>query len=203
MEQSVHVLIFDGLADWEPALALAVLRDNGLPVTTVGFSRDPVTTSAGLRVTPDLAWEEVRIAKVKLLLLPGGDAWQRSEYPTAAFESTLRKLLDAKIPVAAICGATVALARAGVFEGRAHTSNDPQWLSAIAPEYPGRELYKDELVVRQDGLITAPGTAPVEFAREVIAELGAMPADKIGAWFTLFKTGRMPAGVDPARLFDQ
>lgn len=203
MEQSVHTLVFDGLADWEPALALAVLRDNGLPITTVGFTRDTVTTAAGMRIVPDLSWEEVRIAKVKLLLIPGGDAWQRSEYPTAAFESTLKKLLEAKVPVAAICGATVALARAGAFEGRPHTSNDAHWLSSIAPEYRGRELYRDELVVRQDGLITAPGTAPVEFAREVISELGAMPEDKIGAWFTLFKTGRMPAGVDPARLFDQ
>ena len=201
MEQSVHVLVFDGLADWEPALALAVLRDNGLPITTVGFSRDVVTTAAGLRVVPDLSWEEVRIAKVKLLILPGGDAWQRSEYPTAAFESTLKKLLDAKVPVAAICGATVGLARAGAFEGRAHTSNDAAWLKSIAPDYAGRDLYRDELVVHQDGLITAPGTAPVEFAREVIAELDAMPSDKLGAWFTLFKTGRMPAGVDPARLF--
>lgn len=201
MEKSVHVLVFDGLADWEPALALAMLRDHGIPITTVGFSTDVVTTAAGLRVVPDIAWEQVVVENVKLLLLPGGDAWQRGEYPTAAFEQTLEALVAAKVPLAAICGATVALARAGTFAGRAHTSNDARWLQSIATDYRGQDQYRDELVVRADGLITAPGTAPVEFAREVIAELGAMPSDKLSDWFTLFKTGRMPAGVDPARLF--
>ncbi|MDB4972966.1 MAG: glutamine amidotransferase [Myxococcaceae bacterium] len=203
MEKSVHVLVFDGLADWEPALALAMLRDHGIAITTVGFSRDIVTTAAGLRIVPDLSWEEVEVAKVRLLVLPGGDAWQRGEYPTAAFEQTLEALVQAKVPVAAICGATVALARAGTFEGRAHTSNDRGWLQSIVTDYRGRDQYRDELVVHADGLITAPGTAPVEFAREVIAELDAMPKDKLGAWFSLFKTGRMPEGVDPAQLFEQ
>jgi putative intracellular protease/amidase len=203
MDKSVHVLVFDGLADWEPALALAMLRDSGIPITTVGFSREIITTSAGMRIVPDLAWSELEVAKVKLLLLPGGDSWQRGEYPTAAFEQTLHALIAEKVPVAAICGATVALARAGTFEGRAHTSNDAKWLQAIAAEYKGSDQYRDELVVHADGLITAPGTAPVEFAREIIAELGAMPEDKLGDWFTLFKTGRLPVGVDPAQIFAQ
>lgn len=201
MEQSVYVAVFDGLADWEPGLALAVLRDAGRAVRTVGFTREPVTTAAGMRILPDLSWEELERTQVGLLLLPGGDAWQRHEYPVAAVEHTLRALREAKVPIAAICGATVALARAGIFAGRAHTSNDRRWLSAIVPNYPGHELYKVELAVRDAGLITAPGSAPVEFAREVIAELDAMPKDKLALWFTLFKTGRLPEGVDPAQLF--
>jgi len=203
MEQSVHVLVFDGLADWEPALALAALRDAGIPVKTVGFTRDPVTTAAGLRIVPDLAWDELDPAQIKLLLLAGGDGWQANEYPVKAFEERLKSLLDAKIPVAAACGATVALARAGVFEGRAHTSNSQTWLTGIVPDYAGRELYRDELAVREDGLITATGAAPVDFAREVITELSAMPQEKIGPWFTLFKTGRLPEGVSPAQIFAQ
>ncbi len=203
MEPSIHVLVFDGLADWEPALALAALGDAGLAVRSVGFTHDLVTSAAGLRVMPDRSWEELEPAQVKLLVLPGGDSWQRGEYPAPAFERTLRALLEAKVPVAAICGATVALARAGVLAGRAHTSNGARWLASIVPDYPGRELYRDELAVRDGGLITAAGTAPVEFAREIIDELEAMPKDKIAPWFTMFKTGRLPAGVDAAQLFAQ
>lgn len=203
MEQSVHVLVFDGLADWEPALALAALRDAGIPVKTVGFTRDPITTAAGMRLVPDLAWDELDPAQIKLLLLAGGDGWAAKEYPVKAFEERIKGLLDAKVPVAAACGATVALARAGLFEGRPHTSNSLQWLSGIVPDYPGQELYRDELAVRTDGLITATGAAPVDFAREVITELRAMPEDKLGPWFTLFKTGRLPEGVEPAQIFAQ
>jgi putative intracellular protease/amidase len=201
MEQSVHVLILDGLADWEPALALAALRDEGVPVTTVGFTRDVVTTTAGLRVVPDISLEELDVATVKLLMLPGSDGWLRNEYPVALFEQKLKALLDAKVPVAAICGATVALARAGVFEGKAHTSNDARWLSAMVPDYLGHALHRDELSVREDGLITAAGTAPVEFARDVLAQLQAMPEERLAHWFTTFKTGRIPEGVEPAQLF--
>ena len=40
MKQTVHVLVFDGLADWEPAHALCELRRSGkFDVRSVGFSR--------------------------------------------------------------------------------------------------------------------------------------------------------------------
>ena len=201
MEQAVHVVVFDGLPDWEPALALAAVRDASIPVKSVGFNSEPVITAAGLRIVPDLALDEVDVSKVKLLVVPGGDLWQASAYPVSAFEALLRQLFEAKVPVAAICGGTIPLARAGLLAGRPHTSNDPRWLSSIVPAYAGHDLYRNELSVREDGLITAPGSAPVEFAREVLGELDAMPAEKLGHWFTLFKTGRMPEGVDPAQLF--
>lgn len=203
MEQAVHVVVFDGLPDWEPALALAALRDASIPVRTVGFSSEPVIAAAGLRVVPDLALEEVNPARVKLLVVPGGDHWEASGYPVSAFENLLKQLAEAHVPVAAICGATVALARAGTFAGKAHTGNGRKWLQSIVPTYVGQELYRDELAVRDDGLITAPGSAPVEFAREVVRELGAMPEDRLEHWFTLFKTGRLPEGVDAAQIFTE
>jgi putative intracellular protease/amidase len=202
MEQAVYVVVFDGLPDWEPALALAALRDASIPVKSVGFTSEPVITAAGLRIVPDLALEEIDPAMVKLLVIPGGDLWRASAYPVSAFEGLLRQLFEMKVPVAAICGGTIPLARSGFLAGRPHTSNDARWLQAIVPDYAGQELYKNELSVREGGLITAPGSAPVEFAREVLGELDAMPADKLGHWFTLFKTGRMPTGVDPAQLFN-
>ncbi|MET0339970.1 MAG: DJ-1/PfpI family protein [Polyangiales bacterium] len=203
MEQAVHVVVFDGLPDWEPALALAALRDASIPVRTVGFTSEPVITAAGMRVVPDLALEEIDPTRVKLLIVPGGDHWEASGYPVSAFESLLAQLRTANVPVAAICGATVALARAGSFEGKAHTGNGRQWLKSIVPSYAGEDLYQEELAVRQDGLITAPGSAPVEFAREVIRELDAMPQDRLEHWFTLFKTGRLPEGVDAAQIFTE
>jgi hypothetical protein len=56
MKQTVHVLVFDGLADWEPAHALCELRRSGkFDVRSVGFSPQPVITMAGLKVAPDLS----------------------------------------------------------------------------------------------------------------------------------------------------
>ncbi|HEX5659726.1 MAG TPA: DJ-1/PfpI family protein [Polyangiales bacterium] len=200
MTPAVHLVLIDGLADWEPAYALPALRQSGYDVITVGFTPDPVITLSGLRVTPDIQWDE--LTDSKLVVLPGSDGWSRNEYPVEKFQHKLASLLSAKVPVAAICGATVAVARAGAFEGRQHTSNDQGWLQHEAPDYSGADGYrKDELAVRDRGLISAAGSAPVEFAREIIAELDAMPKEKLEIWFALFKTGRLPASVDANRFF--
>jgi putative intracellular protease/amidase len=194
--------LIDGLADWEPAYALPALRQSGYDVITVGFTPDAVTTLAGLRVTPDMQWDALDPAASKLVVLPGSDGWARNEYPVEKFQHKLSALLSANLPVAAICGATVAVARAGGFEGRNHTSNDQLYLSEQAPHYKGADKYrKDELAVSDRGLISAAASGPVEFAREIISELDAMPKDKLEIWFALFKTGRLPASVDPARFF--
>ncbi len=200
MTPAVHLVLIDGLADWEPAYALPALRQSGYDVKTVGFTPDPVTTLSGLRVTPDMQWDA--LAESTLVVLPGSDAWERNEYPVEKFQSKLGSLLSANVPVAAICGATVAVARAGGFEGRQHTSNDQGWLQHQAPDYKGADKYrKDELAVRDRGMISAAASAPVEFAREIIAQLEAMPKDKLEIWCALFKTGRLPSSVDAQRFF--
>jgi putative intracellular protease/amidase len=189
---AVHVLVFDGLADWEPGHALAELRrSGGLPVRAVGFTADAVTTMGGLRILPELPLEAVRPDEVRLLLLPGGDLWE-GDYPRSALEALLGTLAGAGIPIAAICGATLALARAGLLDDRRHTSNDPEYLAQHAPGYRGRRLYVPELAARDRGVITASGLGNVEFAREIFEELGVLsPADRL-LWFEMFKHGTLP-----------
>jgi hypothetical protein len=48
MNPAVHVLVFEGFADWEPAYALAELRrSGGLDVVTLGFTDAPVRSMGG------------------------------------------------------------------------------------------------------------------------------------------------------------
>jgi putative intracellular protease/amidase len=189
---AVHTLVFDGFADWEPAFALAELRrSGGLEVVSVGYTREVVRSMGGLRVAPDRVLDEVIPAGVRLFLLPGGDAWE-GDYPRAAVGRTLRAMGDAGVPVAAICGATIAAARAGLLDDRAHTSNERAYLEQHAPEYRGSARYVDELAVRDRGVITASGAAPVDFAREIFEELGIMSEADRPVWYHLFKHGRMP-----------
>ncbi len=90
MDRAIHVVAFDGYADWEPALALAELRRSaGAQVVTVGFSREPITSMGGLRVQIDRALDDVRSDEVGLLILPGGDCWEQGRYPVAAIERLL------------------------------------------------------------------------------------------------------------------
>ena len=189
---AVHVLVFDGLADWEAAHALAELRrSGGLAVVAVGFTADAVTTMGGLRILPDLALSAVAPSDVRFLLLPGGDMWE-GEHPWDALDALLRALTAKGIPVAAICGATLALARLGLLDDRRHTSNAPEYLAQHAPSYKGSRFYLPELAVRDGGVITASGLGCVEFAREIFEELGVLGPDDRSLWFEMFKHGRVP-----------
>lgn len=189
---AVHVLVFDGFADWEPAFALAELRrSGGLEVVTVGFSPAPVRSMGGLSVVPDCVLEGLDPSTVRLLLLPGGDLWEGA-YPEPAVTRAITAMHEAGVPIAAICGATIAAARAGLLEDRAHTSNERGYLDAHAPGYRGEARYVDALAVRDRGVVTASGLGPVEFAREIFDELGVFSESDRPLWFHLFKHGRMP-----------
>jgi putative intracellular protease/amidase len=189
---TVHVLVFDGFADWEPAYALAELRRSGKrSVVAVGFEAKPVTSMGGLRVVPDRKLRDVRASDVEILIIPGGDLWEGS-YPEADLNTVLTDLVTAKVPIAAICGATLAVARAGLLNDRRHTSNMPGYIAEHVPAYYGAAFYEPVPAVNDKGVITASGLAPIEFAREIFKQLRVFsPADE-DLWFNAFKHGRLP-----------
>jgi putative intracellular protease/amidase len=192
MTRKVHLLIFDGFADWEPAHALAELRrTGGLDVVAVGFTERPVTSMGGLRVLPYITVDDVNPAAVRILILPGGEMWERAA-PSAALVGLLRQLEGSGIPIAAICAATLAAAHAGLLDSRRHTSNGREYLADAVPGYTGAELYLNELAVRDRGVVTASGVGSVEFAREIMAELGVLGEADRALWYDLFKYGKLP-----------
>lgn len=189
----VYVLVFDGFADWEPALTLAELRRSGKrEIVVVGFNVSPVVSMGGLRVLPSRQLADVAADEVGLLLLPGGDLWESGDYPQSALSALLRQLEVRKIPIAAICGGALALARAGLLNDRRHTSTVPGDLNAAA-EYSGAAHYVATPAVTDRGVITASGLASVDFAREVLATLEIFSTSDQALWFGMYKSGRLPS----------
>lgn len=192
-QPAIYAVIFDGFADWEPAYALAELRRWGKrTVRTVGFDDTPVISMGGLRVIPDLDLASVHASDIELLVLPGGDLWQSTDYPRPILESLIAALLATETPIAAICAGTLALARAHVLDSRRHTSNARSYLPAYAPEYSGGAYYLEAPAVHDHHVITASGLAAVDFARAIFAELGIFTEKNEAQWFDMFKHGRLP-----------
>jgi putative intracellular protease/amidase len=197
-DKSVCVLVFDGMADWEAAYALAELRRWGKRrVVSVGFSREPVHTMGGLTVAPDIALEELDSRDVGLLILPGGDAWEGTDYPRRDLETLLGRLIAAETPVAAICAGTLALARAGILNDRLHTSTLRTDLAHHAPEYRGQEHYRDAPAVVDGCVITASGLAPVDFARAIFAKLSVFSQSDEQLWFDMYNMADCLPSVKP------
>ena len=194
MKPKVYLLVFDGLADWEPAHALCEIRRSGkFEVVTAGFSRQPITTMAGLKLVPDTTIEEVKADDSALLVLPGGDMWQEHSHDNV--KSLARSFHDARVPVAAICAATLEMARAGLTQNVRHTSNSLSYLKSMVPDYRDEGLYVGELAVADKGIITASGLGNVEFAREIFRLLGVFSDSDLRIWFDMFKNGMIPAGM--------
>jgi putative intracellular protease/amidase len=193
---TVHLAVYDTLADWEPGYAIAHLnkplwhRTPGrFAVSTVGSTTAPVTTLGGVRILPDLPLTDLDPADSAMLILPGNDIWPTDAF--APFAAAARRFLDAGVPVAAICGATAGLARAGLLDDRVHTSNAAEFLTGNG--YDGAHLYRDVPAVTDRDLITASATAPVEFAREILARLEVFEPHMLDSWYKLYGR-RDPAG---------
>jgi putative intracellular protease/amidase len=131
---------------------------------------------------------------VAVFILPGGDRWET--LPVEPELAALLRTLDAAgVPLAAICAATVAIARTGLLRGRRHTSNGRKYLQQHAPGYDGSADYVEAPAVRDRGLITASGLADVEFAAELLNELGVLSEPDRQLWRDLFRSGRLPPGA--------
>lgn len=189
--KDVYLVVLDTLADWEPGLTIAHLNQPapGMPskyrVRSVGLTRDPVLTKGGLRIVPELTVEELSPAGSALLLLPGADIWAEQRTDPALDQA--RAFVEAGVPVAAICGGTLGLARAGLLDSRRHTSNAPEFLAGTG--YAGARHYVSEPVVEDDGVITAPATASLELARHLLQKLQVFSAPALEAWYALYRTG--------------
>ena len=187
---TAHIAVYDSLADYEAGHLLAELRTGrftGVPfdVVTVAESLEPITTLGGLRLLPDTLLGDVDPATSELLVLPGAELWDAGG--GAAFADAAARFLAAGVPVAAICGATAGLARAGLLDERRHTSAAAEYLAATG--YAGGERYEHARAVADGGLVTAGPDAPVQFARASLAVLGLMPETALEAYEGVFARG--------------
>lgn len=191
-QETVHVFVCDTLSDWEPCYAVAginnpmfQLQPGRYVVKTVGVTAEPVKTMGGITVLPDLSLDALEPADSAMLILPGGITWEQSKNTEAAEKAGA--FLEAGVPVAAICGATFALAKRGLLDARRHTSNTRGYLAATG--YRGGSLYRDEPAVTDSLLITAGGLAPLDFAYHIFRQLAVFSEPTLDAWLRLFKTG--------------
>ena len=184
---TAHIGIYDTYADWEIGHLLVELRTGrftGTPVdiVTVGETLEPVTSMGGLRVLPDLLLNDLEPSASNLLILPGAAIWDADG--GHEFAATAGRFLEAGVPVAAICGATFGLARAGLLDERRHTSAVPEYLAASG--YKGAEYYVDERAVVDGDLITAGPSSPLQFTTAVLRRLGLASDETLEAYEAVF-----------------
>lgn len=141
----------------------------------------------GLTIVPDCSISDIAADEKSVLLLPGANTWSDPKH--SAIIEKAGELLSAGAMVCAICGATAALANAGLLDGRPHTSNGAGYLEMVSPAYRGQKFFIDAPSVADHNLITASSTGALLWAKQMIERLDVFQRSTLEAWYAYFSTG--------------
>ena len=142
----------------------------------------------GLTIIPDCTIDEIEMSEKTVLILPGADTWSDAENAQIIQKASV--LLSKGGSVCAICGATVALANAGILNDRPHTSNGKGFLDMFCPDYKGQIFYGDQPAVSDGNLITGSATGSLIWTKLIIEKLGLFKPESLEAWYAYFSTGK-------------
>ncbi|CDQ20019.1 type 1 glutamine amidotransferase family protein [Halobacillus karajensis] len=188
--KNVLVFITDGFADWEAGYVTAELNKpgSGYKVKTIAIDSNTKTSMGGLKVIPDYSLQGFLFKLTfEMLIIPGGTGWKEEK------NQQVKKLVDVcfekGIPVAAICDATTFLGYHGFLNQHRHTGNSLPYLKEEAPNYKGEKKYIEAQSVSDGCLITANGSAAIEFSRDILGKLNVLEGEELGEWYDLFKKG--------------
>ncbi len=192
MKKEVLVFIFNGYADWESAYVCAELNtpETAYTVKTIGLDREPKTSMGGFRVLPDYTVNDFP-PDFSMLILPGGYAWM--EQLNNAVLPVVQYAVKKQIPVGAICNAVNFMAENGFLDQIRHSGNTLEFMKLQAPHYQGEPNFLPKQAVCDSGIITANGSAALEFAREILLLLKVKSENDVIKWYNENRHGLYPA----------
>ncbi|QOX77465.1 DJ-1/PfpI family protein [Trichlorobacter lovleyi] len=135
-------------------------------VKLVGETGHTITTSGGMRVTPDYRFADC--PKLDILCVPGG--WgTRRELSNPAMLEWLRSRAQQVELLTSVCTGAMLLGFAGLLEGRRATTH---WRSLdwMRDSFPSTTVLYDQHVVEDGNLISSAGiSAGIDMALQVVA----------------------------------
>lgn len=178
----VAIMIFDGVDLLDvtgPPEVFALLgrdlkKDPGYRVQLAAETLDPVTTGAGVRLIPDVAFSDIAERRIDTLIVPGSVTIDREHRIHPVIDPSVvawvRRLAYRSRRVASVCVGAHLLAEAGLLEGKRVTTH---WSTArqLATRYPGVDVDPDPIFIRQGNVWTGAGiTACLDLALALVAE---------------------------------
>ncbi|MFD3942924.1 GlxA family transcriptional regulator [Streptomyces sp. NPDC058579] len=186
VEHLIVIVLFDGVDLLDvtgPPEVFALLRREtedaaGYRVLLAAETMDPVTTSAGVRILPDVTFDEALARSTDTLLVPGSvevqtDAdGQRRVHALAdpAVVDRVRALAARTRRVTSVCVGAHILAAAGLLDGKRATTH---WSTArqLAAEHPLVEVDADPIFIREGDVWTGAGiSACLDLSLALVAE---------------------------------
>ena len=172
----VYMLLGTGFEETEAIAPIDLLRRAGIQVLTVGVNGKTIVGGHGIGVEADITVEEMDLAAMDMIVLPGGLGGVASVRACKSAMDALRFAWDNDKFVAAICAGPTVLADLGITDGKEATC------------YPGCEsqmgsanMLPDKAFVRDGKLITGTSAGcAIPFGLVLVAALkGHEAADTV------------------------
>ncbi|MDE6392875.1 MAG: DJ-1/PfpI family protein [Muribaculaceae bacterium] len=153
----------------------------------VAPTMEPVTAIGGFRVLPDYSFETMPHDFAALVLI-GGYGWLT---PIADMVAPIvREALDKGITVGAICNGASFMAKCGFLNNVRHTGNGSDQLKLWGGEnYINPDGYIHQQAVSDGKIVTANGSATLEFAKELLLLLDNDTPERIEMYYQFNKQG--------------
>lgn len=181
-ERLILVVLFDGVdlldVTGPPEVFSLVRRvmaePPGYRVLLVAETLDPVTTSAGVRVVPDLTFDRLPRGTIDTLVVPGAVTVDEQRRVRAICDPSVvdrvRSLAGRTRRVASVCVGAHILAEAGLLDGKRATTH---WSTArqLATENPRVTVDSDPIYIREGDVWTGAGlSACLDLALALVAD---------------------------------
>ena len=156
------VLLYPRFSEYELSVLLSVLQQGSKQIVYIGLDSQMVKGEAGLRCVPETTIKDIEINHIDSIVLPGVDDFEHL-VNHKELSSFLQKVNDHKRLIGAISSAPYFLSMSGVLADKKFTTG----LTADQRQFLGtftEENYVDSQVVVDDTIITARGSAFIEFA---------------------------------------
>ncbi|MFI6312727.1 GlxA family transcriptional regulator [Nocardia fusca] len=199
IERFIVVVLFDGVdlldVTGPPEVFSLLQREidepTGYRVVLAAETPEPVTTSAGVRVLPDITFDEVSGRSIDTLIVPGAvDADARSQVRAVAdpvVVDWVRRSAGRARRVASVCVGAHILAHAGLLDGKRATTH---WSTAgqLAAEHPAVTVDADPIFIRDGDVWTGAGlTACLDLTLALVAEdFGREPAMRVARQLVMY-----------------
>lgn len=196
MKKNILFVILQQYADWEAAYlssGINMLGDGSYEIKTVSLTNESIASIGGFHTVPDYDIKSIP-SEYEALILIGGMTWrdEKAKQVKPLVEECFKK---GKV-IGGICDASAFLGTVGILNNVNHTSNDLNDLKKCAGKsYTGEEKYIMQQAVSDKNVITANGTAALEFAKEVMLSLKVAPENNIIEWYNFHKLGYYNAAM--------
>ena len=186
--KKILYVILEQWADWELAYissAVNMLGNGKFENKKLSLTKDAVTSIGGVKCLPDYDLQSVP-SEYDALILIGGMTWHNEN------AMQIKPLIDACIKkdkvLGAICDACRFLGSVGALNNAKHTANDLNELKQYSA-YTNEQGFIHRQAVSDNKIITANGTAALEFAQEILKALSVASDEQIKGWYDFHKLG--------------